>query len=228
MSSALAENSPFKSIAANSFEAPLELSIVMPCLNEAETLAVCIKKAQQWLRTNHVSGEVIVADNGSTDGSQALAASLGARVIHVERKGYGSALMGGFSAARGKYIVMGDADDSYNFSQLGPFLEKLREGYEFVMGNRFAGGILPGAMPPLQKYFGNPFLTALGRLFFKSPCGDFNCGLRGFNKESVNRLNLCTTGMEFVGEMVIKATLHKLKMVEVPITLFPDGRSRPP
>jgi glycosyltransferase involved in cell wall biosynthesis len=209
-------------------EAPLELSIVMPCLNEAETLATCIKKARNWLLANNVSGEVIVADNGSTDGSQRIATLMGARVVAVESKGYGSALMGGISAARGKYVVMGDADDSYNFSQLGPFLEKLREGFDLVMGNRFAGGIQPGAMKALHKYLGNPVLTGIGRLLFKSPCGDFHCGLRAFRRASVMNLDLRTTGMEFASEMVVKATLRDLKITEVPTRLFRDGRSRPP
>jgi len=208
--------------------APLELSIVMPCLNEAETLATCIRKAREWLFMNDVAGEIIVADNGSTDGSQRIAAMLGARVIDVTQKGYGSALMGGINAARGKYIVMGDADDSYNFAHLELFLEKLREGFDLVMGNRFAGGIKPGAMKPLHKYLGNPVLTGIGRLLFKSPCGDFHCGLRGFSKAAALKLDLRTTGMEFASEMVVKATLHKLSITEVPTVLFRDGRSRPP
>ena len=209
-------------------EEPLELSIVMPCLNEAETLATCIEKARQWLVKNRVAGEIIVADNGSTDGSQHIAATLGARVIDVVQKGYGSALMGGISAARGKYIVMGDADDSYSFAHLDPFLEKLREGFDLVMGNRFAGGINPGAMKALHKYLGNPVLTGIGRLLFKSPCGDFHCGLRAFSKAAVTKLDLRTTGMEFASEMVVKSTLHKLRIAEVPTRLFRDGRSRPP
>jgi len=209
-------------------ESPLELSIVMPCLNEAETLATCIKKARNWLIKHNVSGEVVVADNGSTDGSQTIAGVMGARVVDVTAKGYGSALMGGINAARGRYVVMGDADDSYNFSHLSPFLEKLREGYDLVMGNRFAGGIQPGAMKALHKYLGNPVLTGIGRLFFKSPCSDFHCGLRGFSKAAAMKLDLRTTGMEFASEMVVKATLNKLRITEVPTTLFQDGRSRPP
>ncbi len=209
-------------------ESPLELSIVMPCLNEAETLAICIKKARSWLIKHKVSGEIIVADNGSTDGSQTIAGVMGARVVEIKAKGYGSALMGGINAARGKYVVMGDADDSYNFSQLSLFLEKLREGNDLVMGNRFAGGIQPGAMKALHKYLGNPVLTGIGRLFFKSPCGDFHCGLRGFSKAAAMKLDLRTTGMEFASEMVVKATLNKLRITEVPTTLFQDGRSRPP
>ena len=212
----------------SSDECPLELSIIMPCLNEAETLATCIKKARNWLIKHNISGEIIVADNGSTDGSQTIAVVMGARVVDIKSKGYGSALMGGINGARGKYIVMGDADDSYNFSQLGPFLEKLREGYDLVMGNRFAGGIQPGAMKALHKYLGNPVLTGIGRLLFKSPCGDFHCGLRGLTKAAAMKLDLRTTGMEFASEMVVKATLNKLRITEVPTTLFQDGRSRPP
>jgi glycosyltransferase involved in cell wall biosynthesis len=200
----------------------------MPCLNEAETLATCIEKAQWYLKEYHVAGEVIIADNGSTDGSQAIAQEMGARVVEVKEKGYGSALLGGIAAAKGQYIIMGDADDSYDFTQLNPFVEKLRQGYDLVMGNRFQGGIKPGAMPLLHKYLGNPVLTSLGRLLFASPCGDFHCGLRGFHKEAITRLNLRTTGMEFASEMVVKATLNKMQITEVPTTLSPDGRSRPP
>ncbi|HEY9502896.1 MAG TPA: glycosyltransferase family 2 protein [Pyrinomonadaceae bacterium] len=214
----VAESSPVK----------VELSVVMPCLNEAETLAVCITKAQQWMRRNNVNGEVIIADNGSTDGSQAIAQVMGARVVDVPEKGYGAALRGGIEAARGEYIIMGDADDSYNFANLRPFLTKLREGHDLVMGNRFAGGIEPGAMPPLHRYLGNPVLTGIGRLLFHSPCGDFHCGLRGFSKAAALKLDLRTTGMEFASEMVVKATLHNLKITEVPTTLSPDGRSRAP
>ncbi len=206
----------------------VELSIVMPCLNEAETLATCIRKAQQSISDLNVKGEVIIADNGSSDGSQEIAERLGARVVHVAEKGYGSALLGGINAARGKYIIMGDADDSYDFTNLGPFLEQLRAGYELVMGNRFKGGIKPSAMPPLHRYLGNPVLTGIGRLFFRSPCGDFHCGLRGFNKASIQKLDLRTTGMEFASEQVVKASFRKLRITEVPTTLSPDGRSRPP
>lgn len=205
-----------------------EVSVVMPCLNEAETLATCIQKAQQWMDEQGVRGEIIIADNGSTDGSPAIAEQHGARVVHVTRKGYGSALMGGIAAAQGTCIIMGDADDSYDFRNLSPFLEKLREGDDLVMGNRFKGGIAPGAMPPLHRYLGNPVLTGIGRLFFRSPCGDFHCGLRGFRKDAIERLDLRTTGMEFASEMVVKATLHGLRLSEVPTTLSPDGRSRPP
>jgi glycosyltransferase involved in cell wall biosynthesis len=206
----------------------VELSVVMPCLNEAETLATCIEKARRSLDLEGIACEIIVADNGSTDGSQAIAEAAGARVVPVEARGYGSALMGGIAAARGQYIIMGDADDSYDFANLGPFIEKLREGYDLVMGNRFQGGIKSGAMPPLHKYLGNPVLTGLGRLFFRSPVGDFHCGLRGFSKEALVKLDLHTTGMEFASEMVVKATLHKMRITEVPTTLSPDGRSRAP
>lgn len=205
-----------------------EVSIVMPCLNEAETLQACIEKARRALSDDNIIGEIIVADNGSTDGSQALAAKLGARVIDVKAKGYGNALMGGIAAARGKYVIMGDADDSYDFSNLRPFIEQLRQGYDLVMGNRFKGGIKPGAMSPTHRYLGNPVLTAIGRLFFHSPCGDFHCGLRGFSKAAITELDLRTTGMEFASEMVVKATLHKMRIAEVPTSLSPDGRSRPP
>ena len=209
-------------------EYTLELSIVMPCLNEAETLEICIEKAQKSLRELDIAGEVIIADNGSTDGSQAIATRMGARVVPVAAKGYGSALMGGIIAARGVYIIMGDADDSYNFSNLGFFVNKLREGFDLVMGNRFQGGIKPGAMPPLHKYLGNPVLTWVGRLFFASPVGDFHCGLRGFRRDSILKLDLQTTGMEFASEMVVKASVYKLRITEIPTVLSPDGRSRPP
>jgi glycosyltransferase involved in cell wall biosynthesis len=208
--------------------AALELSIVMPCLNEAETLANCIRKAQQAIRAHGLKAEIIIADNGSTDGSQALAARLGARVANVAEKGYGSALRGGIQAARGEFIIMGDSDDSYDFSAIYPFVEKLREGYELVMGNRFQGGILPGAMPWKHRWIGNPVLTGIGRLFFHCPAGDFHCGLRGFSKEAYARMKLQTTGMEFASEMVIKATLQRMAIAEVPTKLHKDGRSRPP
>jgi glycosyltransferase involved in cell wall biosynthesis len=209
-------------------DAEIEFSIVMPCLNEAETLAICIQKAQRSLAENSVTGEIVIADNGSTDGSQDIAAGLGARVINVAAKGYGSALMGGIAAAQGHYIIMGDADDSYDFSALGPFIAKLRAGNQLVMGNRFRGGIAPGAMPPLHRYLGNPVLTTIGRIFFRSPCGDFHCGLRGFSKAAILNLDLQTTGMEFASEMVVKATLQRLRIAEVPTTLSPDGRTRAP
>jgi hypothetical protein len=206
----------------------LELSIVMPCLNEAETLEVCIQKARTFLESSGVVGEIIIADNGSADGSQEIAARNGARVIDVPSKGYGSALMGGIRAALGRYVIMGDADDSYDFVNLELFVEKLREGNDLVMGNRFRGGIKKNAMKALHKYFGNPVLTGIGRILFKSPCGDFHCGLRGFAKASVISMDLRTTGMEFASEMVVKATLRGMRIAEVPTSLSPDGRSRPP
>ena len=208
--------------------AEVEVSVVMPCLNEAETLATCIEKAQASLRELNVHGEIVIADNGSSDGSQEIARAMGARVADVSAKGYGNALMGGINAARGKYVIMGDADDSYDFASLDPFIEKLRAGYDLVMGNRFRGGVKPGAMPPLHRYLGNPLLTFIGRLFFSSPIGDFHCGLRGFSKAAFIKLDLRTTGMEFASEMVVKATLQKMQITEVPTTLSKDGRSRPP
>lgn len=207
---------------------PLELSVVMPCLNESRTLATCIRKAQTAMERLRVRGEVIVADNGSTDGSQALAEELGARVVPVKERGYGSALRGGIAAARGTFVIMGDCDDSYDFTQLGDFLSKLDDGYDLVMGNRFQGGIRPGAMPFLHRWLGNPVLSWLGRLFFGCPVGDFQCGLRGFRKDAIDRLGLQTPGMEFSTEMVVRATLFNLRIIEIPTTLSPDGRDRPP
>jgi glycosyltransferase involved in cell wall biosynthesis len=206
----------------------IELSIVMPCLNEAETVAACVQKARSFLVQHGISGEVIIADNGSTDGSQNLAAAQGARVIAVRDRGYGAALLGGFAASRGRFIIMGDADDSYDFTDLMPFVNELRNGADLVMGNRFRGGIREGAMPALHKYLGNPVLSGLGRLFFRSPVGDFHCGLRGFRRDAVKRMDLQTTGMELASEMVVKATLLGMSVSEVPTTLSPDGRSRPP
>ncbi len=206
----------------------MELTILMPCLNEAETLGNCINKARQFLDEHRVAGEVLIADNGSTDGSQEIAQGLGARVVRVNERGYGAALIAGIDAAMGRYIIMGDSDDSYDFSSLMPYVEKLRLGYELVMGNRFKGGIQERAMPPLHRYLGNPVLSFVGRLFFRSRIGDFHCGLRGFNKESIQRLGLQTPGMEFASEMVVKATLHGLRITEVPTKLYRDGRSRPP
>src|SRR5690349_15477741 len=200
----------------------------MPCLNEAETVETCVRKAVGFLEEYGIDGEVILADNGSTDGSQALAEAAGARVVNVPRKGYGHALMGGIRAARGTYEIMGDADDSYDFTSLMPYVDKLREGADLVMGNRFQGGIAKGAMPPLHRYLGNPALSFVGRLFFGSKIGDFHCGLRAFNKESILRLGLQTGGMEFASEMVVKATLARYDIREQPTTLAPDGRSRPP
>lgn len=206
----------------------VEVSVVMPCLNERLTLEACIAKAQGFFARHGVAGEVIVADNGSTDGSQALAQSLGARVVPVHQRGYGAALGGGFAAARGRYIIMGDSDDSYDFSELMPIVQKLREGYDLVMGNRFRGGIETGAMPPLHRYFGNPGLTMIGRIFFKSRCRDFYCGQRGFSKAAVERMDLRATGMEFALEMVVKATMMGMRVTEVPVRLAKDGRDRPP
>jgi glycosyltransferase involved in cell wall biosynthesis len=206
----------------------LELSIVMPCLNEAETLAVCIDKARSYLDRTGIAGEVLIADNGSTDGSQAIAKEHGARVVDIPLKGYGAALMGGIEAARGRYIIMGDADDSYDFSNLDLFVERLRAGDQLVMGDRFKGGIAPGAMPPLHYYLGNPVLSWLGRVLFRSPIRDFHCGLRGFSRDAIRELGLRTTGMEFASELVVKSTLAGLTVGEVPTTLKKDGRSRPP
>jgi glycosyltransferase involved in cell wall biosynthesis len=202
-----------------------ELSVVLPCLDEAATIAACIEQICKSLLANQISGEIIVADNGSTDNSRDIAKALGARVVTVANRGYGSALMGGIAAARGKYIVMGDADGSYDFSQIPLFLEKLRSGYALVMGNRFQGGIQPGAMPPLHRYLGNPLLTAIGRLFFRAKCHDFYCGLRGFTKTAYESMTLRTTGMEFASEMVVKASLFNMPVCEVPATLSPDGRA---
>src|SRR3989442_12780243 len=209
-------------------ETAVELSIVMPCLNEVETLAACIRKAREAIANEGVEAEIIVADNGSTDGSPTIAAELGARVVSVQRRGYGSALIGGIEAARGRFVIMGDADDSYDFTAIGPLIEKLREGYDLVMGNRFAGGIEPGAMVWSHRWVGNPALTSISRLFFHTPVGDMHCGLRGFRKDAYSKLHLSATGMEFASEMVIKASLQGMKIAEVPVVLSPDGRSRPP
>jgi glycosyltransferase involved in cell wall biosynthesis len=206
----------------------MELTVVLPCLNEAETLAVCIRKAKASIAGLGIDGEVVIADNGSTDGSQDIARAEGARVVDVPIRGYGAALTAGIAAAKGEFVIMGDADDSYDLSNLGPFVEALRGGADLVMGNRFAGGIEPGAMPALHRYLGNPVLTAIGRILFRSPVKDFHCGLRGFRREAILDLDLRTTGMEFASEMVVKATLNKLNIVEVPTTLSPDGRSRAP
>ncbi|MFI6712125.1 glycosyltransferase family 2 protein [Nonomuraea sp. NPDC050478] len=206
----------------------MELTVVMPCLNEAETVEVCVRKALACMEEHGIEGEVLIADNGSTDGSQQLARDAGARVVHVDAKGYGNALMGGIRAARGKYVIMGDADDSYDFGSLMPFVEQLRDGADLVMGNRFKGGIAPGAMPPLHRYLGNPVLSFVGRLFFPSKIADFHCGLRGFRRDSILNLGLQTGGMEFASEMVVRSTLAGYDVREVPTTLSPDGRSRPP
>jgi glycosyltransferase involved in cell wall biosynthesis len=206
----------------------LTVTILMPCLNEAETLAFCVRQAVTALRDNNVAGEVVVADNGSTDGSQKIATDEGARVVNVPTRGYGAALIAGIEAARGKYVLMADADASYHFEHLPRFLPKLDEGYDLVMGNRFSGSIEPGAMPPLHRYLGNPVLSSIGRIFFRIPVRDFHCGLRAFRRDPILALNLRTTGMEFASEMVVKSSLAGLRMTEVPTTLSPDGRSRPP
>lgn len=206
----------------------MKLSILMPCLNEAETLEICIKKASDWLHRTGTNGEVVIADNGSSDGSQEIAYRNNARIIDVPIRGYGSALYYGVVAAHGDYIIMGDSDDSYDFSKLDAFVLKLDEGYDLVMGNRFLGGIAPGAMPWKNRYIGNPILSWVGRTLFKCPAKDFHCGLRGFTKDAFLRMDLRTTGMEFASEMVIKANLFGMKIAEVPTTLAKDGRSRPP
>jgi glycosyltransferase involved in cell wall biosynthesis len=206
----------------------VELTILMPCLNEAETIAACINKAKDYLHRSGVNGEVLIADNGSTDASQQIARSLGARVVNVNRRGYGAALLGGIAKARGTFVIMGDADDSYDFSALDNFLRQLRAGNDLVVGNRFKGGIAPGAMPFLHRYLGNPVLSLVGRLFFKVPLGDFLCGLRGFRTQTMRDLGLRTTGMEFGPEMIVRSGLVGLRISETPTTLKPDGRSRPP
>src|SRR5262245_5666816 len=209
-------------------EEQLELTLLMPCLNEARTVGACVAKARGFLDAHGIEGEVLVADNGSTDGSREIAEKHGARVVLVRERGYGAALAGGIAAARGRYVVMGDSDDSYDWSDVGPFLEELRAGNELVMGNRFRGGIRRGAMPFLHRYLGNPFLTAVGRRFFGSDCGDFYCGQRGFSRAAAQRMELRSTGMEFALEMLVKATLLGMRVTEIPITLSPDGRDRRP
>jgi glycosyltransferase involved in cell wall biosynthesis len=206
----------------------IELSVVLPCLNEAETLATCIKKARGSMEALGVAGEIVVADNGSTDGSQAIADSLGARVVPVPERGYGAALRTGIAAAEGRFVIMADADDSYALDDLGPFVDALRAGADLVMGNRFAGGIEPGAMPALHRYLGNPVLSWVGRLFFRVPINDFHCGMRGFRRDRVMELRLTTVGMEFASEMVVRSAINGLHITEVPTTLKPDGRSRAP
>jgi glycosyltransferase involved in cell wall biosynthesis len=206
----------------------VEVSVVMPCLNEAETLASCIQKAQSAIEKDGLSAEIIVADNGSTDGSQAIAKELGARLVPVARKGYGSALIGGIEAARGEFVIMGDADDSYDFTAIAPLIEKLRGGFDLVVGNRFRGGIERDAMPWLHRWIGNPVLTLISHLFFHTPVGDMHCGLRGFRKDAFARMRLKATGMEFASEMVFKASLKGMRITEVPVTLRPDGRTRAP
>jgi Glycosyl transferase family 2 len=226
-------DSPLRAILTDSGDTdlahrPTELTVLLPCLNEAETVGICVQKAVSFLLLHNVDGEVLVADNGSTDGSPALAEAAGARVVHVAERGYGSALMAGIKAARGRFVIMGDADDSYDLTALMPFLTRLRAGADLVMGNRFRGGIAPGAMPRLHRYLGNPVLSFIGRLFFRSKIRDFHCGLRGFNRARIVQVGLHATGMEFASEMVVRATLAGYRVEEVPTTLSPDGRSRPP
>jgi hypothetical protein len=206
----------------------MELTILMPCLNEALTVKACVLKARDYLERRSLDGEVLVADNGSTDGSPELARAAGARVIQIQSKGYGAALLGGIGAANGRFVIMGDADDSYDFADLDGLLERLRSGNELVVGNRFAGAIRPGAMPVLNRYFGNPFLSYIGRKLFASPVGDFHCGMRGFEKRAILGLQLRASGMEFASEMIVKASLARLKITEVPIILSRDGRQRAP
>lgn len=206
----------------------LELSVVMPCLNEAATVKRCIDKAMDFMQRHGVVGEIIVADNGSTDGSQALAAAAGARVVPIEKKGYGAALRGGIAHAQGRYVIMGDADDSYDFSALMGMLQQLRAGSDLVMGNRFEGGIEPKAMPFLHRYLGNPVLSFIGRLFYRNDIGDFHCGIRGFRADAIRSLQLNSDGMEFASEMVVKSALHRLRISEVPVRLYKDGRGRRP
>ena len=206
----------------------MELTILIPCLNEAQTLPSCVAKAKAFIERTSIVAEVLVSDNGSTDGSQELARSLGARVVDARERGYGAALITGIQAASGRFVIMGDGDDSYDFSQLEGFVDKLRQGADLVMGNRFKGGIAPGAMPPLHRYLGNPILSWLGRSFFRVNVGDFHCGLRGFSRDAMLRLGLVSPGMEFATEMVAKAALAGYSIREVPTTLSPDGRNRPP
>ena len=206
----------------------IELSIVMPCLNEAETLEICISKARTFLERSGISGEIVIGDNGSTDGSPEIASRCRARVVNVSVRGYGAALYGAIMATQGKYCVVGDSDDSYDFTRLSDFVEKLRAGADLVVGNRFLGGIAPGAMPWQNRHIGNPILSGIGRFLFGCPIRDFHCGLRAFSKDAFLRMDLRTTGMEFASEMIIKATLMGLKVVEIPTTLSPAGRTRVP
>ena len=206
----------------------VEVSIVMPCLNEVETLAACIAEAREAISKGGYTAEIIVADNGSTDGSQLVARELGAKVVDVQRKGYGSALIGGIDAAQGRFVVMGDADASYDFAAIAPLIAKLRDGYDLVVGNRFLGGIEPGAMPWSHRWLGNPVLSSINKIFFHAPVGDTHCGLRAFTKGAYDKMRLRATGMEFASEMVIKASLKGMRITEVPVVLRPDGRSRPP
>jgi hypothetical protein len=206
----------------------IRVSAVMPCLNEEKTLALCIPKAKACFERLGVSGEVIVADNGSTDQSIEIALSLGARVVHQPVRGYGSALLAGISAAEGSIVVMADADDSYDWSNLGPFIAKIEEGFDFVIGNRFQGGIMPGAMPLHHRYLGNPLLSGIARIVCGVPVGDFHCGMRAFTREGFVRMRLYASGMEFATEMVMNAARNGLRIAEIPITLYPDKRGRRP
>jgi glycosyltransferase involved in cell wall biosynthesis len=224
----LTSSAPSVASAAEPIPGEPELSVVMPCLNEASTIGICIRKALDSFKRIGIAGEVVVADNGSTDGSQQIAEELGARVVPVERRGYGAALTGGIAAARGKWVIMGDADDSYDFSQLEPFVERLREGYDLVAGNRFRGGIQPDAMPWLHKWLGNPFLSFVGRRLYGTPAGDIYCGLRGFDRRKVEALDIRASGMEFAIEMIVKASTSGLRVTEVPTTLSPDAEGRVP
>ena len=209
-------------------EPQLEVSVVIPCLNEEQTIGTCVAKAQSSFRELGIAGEVVVADNGSIDGSREIAAEHGARVVPVAERGYGAALAGGIRAARGRYVIMGDADGSYDFGELGPFVEALRAGNDLVVGNRFQGGISPGAMPWLHRHLGNPVLSFVGRRLFGVSCGDIYCGLRGFDRDKVEALDLRSRGMEYAIEMVVKATLHDLRVTEVPTVLSPDAEGREP
>jgi len=209
-------------------EPEVELSIVMPCLNEARTVGASVEEVRRTLIANSIPGEIIVADNGSTDGSQKIAETLGARVIPVKTRGYSNALQGGIAKARGRYVLIGDPDGSYDFTHIPRFLEKLRKGFDLVVGNRFKGGIAPGAMKPLHRYIGVPIMSAIARILFRSPCGDHHCGLRAFNKSSFERLDLRGNGWEFNSEMIARASILGMKITEVPTTLAPDGRGRPP
>jgi glycosyltransferase involved in cell wall biosynthesis len=206
----------------------MELTVLLPCLNESETLGACIAKAKDAIEKNRLNAEILVADNGSTDGSQEIARAAGARVVDVPRRGYGSALLAGIAAAKGDYVIMADSDDSYDLNAIMPFLSKLREGFDLVMGNRFKGEIAAGAMPFLHRYLGTPVLTFISQVFFSTPCGDVNCGMRGFRKEAAEMLGLRSTGMEFASEMLVKASLFGLRIAEIPTRLSPDGRSTPP
>jgi glycosyltransferase involved in cell wall biosynthesis len=212
----------------DAMEPKIDLTVVLPCLNESQTLEICIKKSKQAMERSGISGEILVADNGSTDGSREIALKSGARVINVDEKGYGNALRYGIDAANGEYIIMADADDSYDLSSIGSYYTKLREGYDLVIGNRFKGVIDEGAMPFLHRYLGNPVLSWMGKIFFRTPCGDFHCGMRGFTKKSVMKMNLRTAGMEFASEMLVKASLMRLQICEIPTDLKKDGRNRPP